>query len=275
MVFWSVVPTNDEETRRLSQLLPASTSFLSRIFRLSYFLLPPSPVPQNTLKQCLHYDPDSKACLGLRRVAKSLDKSFAALDDLLNAQDWRGVVRVLTASGKNNNLLGNFEEALRENTQADQLLYSPTSSDSTKKAPRIPLPDPFKRSPLRQTLVRSLCKAYTNIADSSKTDLDARKNMGKWCEELLTLDGCHEDVDGLIGRAEFLLTVSGGGDDGKAWEDAARLFEAAFEATGRSDRKIYQRLGKAQKMVKQSKQKDYYKIVGASRDADDKTIRKA
>lgn len=99
--------------------------------------------------------------------------------------------------------------------------------------------------------------------------------MGKWCEELLTLEGCQEDVDGLVGRAEFLLTVSGGGDDGKAWEEAARLLDKAFEASGRSDRKIYQRLGKAQKMVKQSKQKDYYKVVGVARDADERTIKKA
>jgi len=177
----------------------------------------------------------------------------------------------MTASGKNNNLLANFEDALRENTKAEYILYSP--SESAKK--EIPLPDGFKRSPIRRTLVRSLCKAYTNIADGSKTDLDARRNMGKWCEELLTLEECQEDVDGLIGRAEFLLTVSGGGDDGKAWEEAARLLEKAFEATGRSDRKIYQRLDKAQKMVKQSKQKDYYKIVGVARDADERTIKKA
>ena len=32
---------------------------------------------------------------------------------------------------------------------------------------------------------------------------------------------------------------------------------------------------KAQKLLKQSKQKDYYKILGVPRDADDRTIKKA
>ncbi|KAF8622437.1 hypothetical protein AX15_007021 [Amanita polypyramis BW_CC] len=258
---------------RLTHLLPPSTSLLSRIFRLSFFLLPPSPVPQATLKQCLHYDPDSKACLKLRRIAKSLDRSFTILEELVNTQDWRGVVRLLTSPGEKNNVLGRFEDAIQDNMKKEHFL--PLLSENNKKATKIPLPDPLKHSPLRQTLIRSLCKAYTNIADLSKSDLDARKNMGKWCEELLNLEGCNEDVDGLVGRAEFLLTISGGGDDGKAWEEAMRLLEKAFEVTGRNDRNIYSRLTKAQRMVKQSKQKDYYKVLGVARDADERTIKKA
>ena len=38
---------------------------------------------------------------------------------------------------------------------------------------------------------------------------------------------------------------------------------------------IPQRLTKAQKLLKQSKQKDYYKVLGVARDADTRTIKKA
>ena len=38
---------------------------------------------------------------------------------------------------------------------------------------------------------------------------------------------------------------------------------------------IHLRLQKAQKLLKQSRQKDYYKVLGVSRDADTKTIKKA
>ena len=38
---------------------------------------------------------------------------------------------------------------------------------------------------------------------------------------------------------------------------------------------IHQKLQKAQKLLKQSKQKDYYKVLGVSRDADERTIKKA
>ena len=38
---------------------------------------------------------------------------------------------------------------------------------------------------------------------------------------------------------------------------------------------IHARLTKAQRLLKQSRQKDYYKVLGVSRDADEKTIKKA
>lgn len=41
------------------------------------------------------------------------------------------------------------------------------------------------------------------------------------------------------------------------------------------DVQIHQRLQKAQKLLKLSKQKDYYKVLGVARDADTKTIKKA
>ncbi|KIL56237.1 hypothetical protein M378DRAFT_37691, partial [Amanita muscaria Koide BX008] len=257
---------------RLTHLLPPTTPLLVRIFRLAYFLLPhPSPTPPNTLKQCLHFDPDSKACLALRRTAKSIDKSLPRLEELEGKQDWRGIIRLLTKKeGKDGNLLARLDEALKENTRPEDLLPPPSKSQ-----PKIPLPDPFKYSPLRQNMIRSLCKAYTNLFDASKTDLDARKNMGKFCEELLAMHGCREDPDGLVGHAEFLLAVSTSDDDDSKFDEALRLLEKAFEVTGRSDKKIYSRLSKAQNRRKLLKQKDYYKVLGVARDADGKTIKKA
>ena len=35
------------------------------------------------------------------------------------------------------------------------------------------------------------------------------------------------------------------------------------------------KLQKVQRLLKQSKQKDYYKVLGVSRDADERTIKKA
>ena len=43
-------------------------------------LSPPGLRPLKTLKQCLHYDPDSKPCLTLHRTRKRFDKGFIALD---------------------------------------------------------------------------------------------------------------------------------------------------------------------------------------------------
>jgi len=143
----------------------------------------------------------------------------------------------------------------------------PPSSTKKPKEPSIPLPLASKVSPQRQILVRALCKSYTRLSDSSQS-AEYKAQMERWCEELLTLEGCKEDIDGLVGRGEALLGK-------EEWEDAVRALEKAFESSGRSDREILQRLQKAKKLLKQSKQKDYYKVIGVSRDADPKTIKKA
>jgi len=220
-----------------------------RIFRLSYFLLPSSPAPLNSLKQCLHYDPDSKPCLSLRRMLKSFDKSLTALDELLGKDDWRGAIKLMvgTSAGKLGHLWKRWEEALLEHVGQEAgilplvppslLPAQPEPSASNKKSkqskkahPQIHLPLASKVSPNRQKLVRALCKSYTRVADTSQ-GTEYRIQMEKWCDELLTLDGCAEDVDGLVGRGEALLVK-------EEWEEAVRVFERAFEASGRSDRDV-------------------------------------
>ncbi|KAG6847927.1 hypothetical protein H0H93_004826 [Arthromyces matolae] len=246
---------------RLAQLLPPSTTLLTTIFRLSYFLQSPSPAPLNTLKQCLFYDPDSKHCLALHRLTKSFERNFAELEELKTKEDYRGIITLLAGppAGKKGDFLNKFDEALKEHTDRSQIL--PPQLSEREHAPEIPLPDAFKTSIRRQELVRSLCKAYTQV--------NTRKEMiGKWCEELLQLQGCEEDVDGLVGVAEVFLSKS-------EWEEAVRTLTKAFEKSGQSNRDIHSRLQRAQKLLKQSKQKDYYKVLGVARDADEKTIKKA
>ena len=244
---------------RLSHLLPPSTQLLTHIFRLSYFLLQASPASMNTLKQCLHYDPDSKICLGLHRMVKSLDKGFTKLEQLLNQEDWRAVVKLLTTpgSGKNNgDLWKRWEEAMLENVGHDKDILplvpvhliqatiphtqpssssqsssaTPASSSKKTKESFIPLPLASKISPQRQILVRALCKSYTRLSDNSQST-EYKAQMERWCEELLTLEGCKEDIDGLVGRGQALLGK-------EEWEDAVRALEKAFESGGRSDREV-------------------------------------
>jgi len=255
---------------RLSHLLPTSTQLLTHTARLSYFLAPASPQAMNTVKQCLHSDPDSKPCLKLHRLIKGFDRGFKQLDELTEKSDWKGIVRLLTAPGKNTNLYERWEDALKENVVDDMLPLVPPSllPAKRKKMPPISLPDAPKMSPRRQTLVRSLCKAYTNLADVAKSSQEYKAQRARWCGALLSLDGCEGDVDGLVGQGEALLAA-------EEYEEAVRVLDKAFEASGRTDRTIQQRVHRAHKLLKQSKQKDYYKVLGVSRDADAKTIKKA
>lgn len=75
------------------------------------------------------------------------------------------------------------------------------------------------------------------------------------------------NLDGLIGRGEARLKA-------EEWEDALRAFEQAFEASGRNNQEIAEKVERARRLLKQARQKDYYKVLGISRDADQKTIKK-
>jgi DnaJ family protein C protein 3 len=55
--------------------------------------------------------------------------------------------------------------------------------------------------------------------------------MVRWCEELLGMRGCENDVEGLVGRAEGLMKK-------EEWPEAVRVLEKAFEESGRSRRDV-------------------------------------
>ncbi|OSD01882.1 hypothetical protein PYCCODRAFT_1368404 [Trametes coccinea BRFM310] len=243
---------------RLAQLSTPTTSVWMKMARLGYFLFPynsptdPQSPAMSTLKQCLHYDPDSPQCLSMHRLVKAFDKDFKKLDKLLQAEDWRGIVKLLLGASESgtDGFAAKYDAALAEHTTREALQVHP----------QIPLPDSKRTSPRRAVILRSVCRAYVKMNQAKKGE--------QWCSELLEMHGMENDADALIGRGEALMAK-------EEWEEAVRLLERAFEATGRSNREIHQKLQKAQKLLKQSKQKDYYKVLGVARDADAKTIKKA
>jgi len=76
------------------------------------------------------------------------------------------------------------------------------------------------------------------------------------------------DVDALLNLGELAL----GEDD---FEGAVRHLNKAQEATGGQNGRVQELLGKAQRLLKQSKTRDYYKILSVARDADKREIKKA
>ncbi|THH02218.1 hypothetical protein EW026_g629 [Hermanssonia centrifuga] len=239
---------------RLTHLTTPTTTLLMKIFRLAYFFLPygaSSTTPaMSALKQCLHYDPDSKQCLPAHRLVKAFDKSFKKVDEAVLAENWAAVIGLLVGSESASGFASKFDEALTTHTSSEALVLP--SYIPARPARRI--------SPRREVVLRALCRAYTNLKLPDKAE--------DWCEELLHMEGLENDADGLVGRGEAALKK-------EEWDDAVRSFEKAFESSGRSNREIHQRLQKAQKLLKQSRQKDYYKVLGVSRDADTRTIKKA
>ena len=200
----------------------------------------------NNLKQCLHYDPDSKECFAARRLVKNFGKTFEKLESLLNSEDWKGTINLLEKGGFPNK----FDQALDAET-AQEVLGLP---------PWLTLTPSRKFSPRREIILRGLCKAYVHIGQPKKGET--------WCQSLGQRQGGEEDADALLGQGEALLA-------NEEYEEAVRIMEKAWDACGRKDRFFQQRLIRAQKLLKQSKQKDYYKVLGVARDADQRTIKKA
>jgi DnaJ homolog subfamily C member 3 len=188
-----------------------------KMFRLSYFLLPPgsssSSSAMSALKQCLHYDPDSKQCLPAHRLVKAFDKSFKKLEEAVASEKWSTVINILIGDDPSSAFAARFEDAINSHTTPDALdLHQGITLRPAKLI-----------SPRREQILRAACRAYVNLKQPVKGE--------QWCEELLRMDGLENDADGLVGRGELLLKQ-------EEWEEAVRVFEKAFESSGRSSREV-------------------------------------
>src|SRR5258708_30168655 len=115
-----------------------------------------SNIAMGNLKQCLHYDPDSKPCLSAHRLVKSLDKQFKKLDELMAAEDWRGIITFIlgpvpkdaTLSAPGSGLLATFEGAVE-----------PDAAPSVNVA----IHPPKKASPRIAAILPPLCRAHVQL----------------------------------------------------------------------------------------------------------------
>ncbi|GAA5821864.1 hypothetical protein JCM11251_004752 [Rhodosporidiobolus azoricus] len=206
------------------------------------------------LKRCLSADPDSKTCAKPLKALKKLEKELSRLRNWVDAGRWtEAAVSIAGSSSKEGvlpvvkNLLTAYQQPIGRNAKAEE---SPLPS--AERDPTLHI-----HSPLLQQLTSLLCRSYVQTGSRKATAA---------CDASLELD--QEDTWGLVGKSEALMKA-------EEYEEAVRVLTAAFEATGRSDRVVLEKLQKAQRLLKQSKNKDYYKILGVSRDADAKTIKRA
>lgn len=95
--------------------------------------------------------------------------------------------------------------------------------------------------------------------------MNMAKKAGPYCAESLQL--VPFSLHGLLYQAQSAL-------DEDRFEDAVRTLNTAKEHHPHSQ-DIQSLLQKAHALLKRSKQKDYYKVLGVSRDADERTIKRA
>ncbi|KAF1949787.1 TPR-like protein [Byssothecium circinans] len=198
--------------------------------------------PEKGLKhiaQCLQSDPDNKVCMKLRRREKNLEKSLKKVRSYFEKRQFATASKLLIDRGADEpGLLKEVKQDFNDYVEQGYIY---------KNAPQG----------LYQDLVEKTCEAYVEMNNFKKGTA--------YCTEALKLNP--DSLHGLIHKAQKEL-------DADDFEDAIRTLEHAKEHH-QQHQKIHELLQKAQTLLKRSKQKDYYKVLGVDRDADERQIKKA
>ena len=189
----------------------------------------------NAVKKCLHHDPENTACKKDFRKLKNASKSLTKLQEAIQRESWNEALTILINDG----FLDQFKVA------TNQL-----------KTGKILKPNTPNR--LLGQLEEWACQSFTN---TKKPQLAIQH-----CNAALELNP--DSIPALIAKSQSLLTS-------ESYDEAIRLLNKANDLTGGQNMQVRQQLDRAQKLLRQSKKRDYYKILGVPRDADLKAIRKA
>ncbi|KAH7341160.1 hypothetical protein BKA66DRAFT_479317 [Pyrenochaeta sp. MPI-SDFR-AT-0127] len=190
------------------------------------------------IAQCLQSDPDSKACMKLRRREKNLEKSLKKVRAFFEKRQFATASKLLIDRGEEDpGLLKEIKQDFQDYVDAGYI---------------------YKNSPqgLYQSIVEMTCEAYI--------EMNNLKKGTPYCTEALELNP--DSLHGLLHKAQQQLEA----DD---FEDCIRTLDHAKEH--HQNQKLDELHHKAHTLLKRSKTKDYYKVLGVTRDADEREIKKA
>ena len=209
------------DLNRAVTLAPSSHTLLLRLSLLAYLYAGQDGAQAMAgIKQCLHYDPESKPCKSAFRSLRAIEKDVARVRNFMDSSSWTQALAILDKPATG--LLARVRDALVAH-EAEARLGG----------------DAVVPSQLLTTVLGWTCRAYVRKGNSPQLAL-------RHCNELLKRDP--DNVDGLIARGDDALRR-------EEYEEAVRVLNDAFEKSGRSDREVLSRLQKAQKLLKQSKSK--------------------
>lgn len=190
------------------------------------------------IAQCLQSDPDSKACMKLRRREKNLEKDLKRVRSMFEKRQFATASKLLIDRGEDDpGLLKEVKQDFQDYTAQGYI---------------------YKNSPqgLYQNLVEMTCEAYV--------EMNNLKKGTPYCSEALQLNP--HSLHGLLHRAQQQLEAD-------EFEDCVRTIDLAKEH--HQHQKLEDLHQKAHTLLKRSKTKDYYKVLGVTRDADAREIKRA
>eukprot|EP00753_Platysulcus_tardus_P000680 PLAT10638.1.p1 GENE.PLAT10638.1~~PLAT10638.1.p1 ORF type:complete len:483 (-),score=281.15 PLAT10638.1:541-1989(-) len=203
----------------------------------------------------------------------SSGRALKLAPELLDALELRG--RAYYQLGEHEMALRHFREALRQDPEHKgcKVMYKKLR----KVSKLLKNADEAAEAGQHEEVLREL--RAVERADSERTQFTPLL-LTRVCETLLKLGR----PDDALKEAERVTAAGGSGSDvdklrgraymeKEAWEEAVRAFRSARDNGGGDD--AADLLRRAEAALKQSKQKNYYKILGVSRSASTAEIKKA
>lgn len=163
-----------------------------------------------------------------------------------------------------------LKKLMRVTAMAEKLIAEkqlPQAAASLEEAVEV---DPSNRLHNVQLLIK-LCRTWRQQADSL-TDEErkvAARHAIAACNRAINLDAAHgeSNLSALVARGEAYIAL-------EEWQLSINDMQAAINIDGNSQ-EARQGLNKAEVEKKKSERKDYYKILGVPKNADDRAIKKA
>ncbi|KAI0243864.1 hypothetical protein L0F63_006499 [Massospora cicadina] len=235
---------------RIVSLAPSDQDSLANLAHVYYYSLYEPETALKNVKQYLHSDPEHKRFKALFRQLKNSEKQLGKLDRLVKNKVWKEVVVILGGNEEKDGLLKEAEIKI-----SDMM----TLIGSTQPGP----------NKLMGKLYNMACLAYSRVMvglllGANGYQLRDQRAVDT-CTHALEIDP--ENTKSLVARSEMFIRQ-------ELFEKAVEDLTKAYELSEK-DQAIGEKLQKARLLLKQSKQRDYYKVLGVPRSATQKQIKTA
>ncbi|KAG9249145.1 hypothetical protein BJ878DRAFT_531350 [Calycina marina] len=226
------------DLKHVLQMQPGLTDPHLQISAITVYALNDFERGMDQMRKCLHSDPDSKSCKKLYRRQKTLDKQMTEVNKLFDKKKYDKSLNLLLPNGEDAGLVQDVKDDVKDLQESGTI-------------PRL------APNELVTRVVEMVCEAYYKLPNSKKS--------ATWCVESLSLN--ENSLYGLLAQAQKHMV--------------AENFDAAIGSLNQAKehhpgaQQINQLLHDAQIALKRSKTKDYYKVLGLTRDADALQIKSA
>ncbi|KAF8449637.1 hypothetical protein BGX38DRAFT_1254205 [Terfezia claveryi] len=223
------------DLQQLAILNPTLTEPHIHVSSLYFYALGEPEPAREQLRHCLTFDQDNKACKAHLRKIRTMAKSIEKVKSLQDKKLLSSAIKLLVGS---DGLLDKARSEIKSLTSKGYLT-------------------PSAGSGLLTTLLTLICDSYVSLNNHHLAT--------PYCDELLTYSPT--SLPAVLNKAKRLI-------EKEQYDQATILLEKTREQHP-NDQRLLNLSREAQMMLRRSKSKDYYKVLGVPRDASEKEIKKA